>query len=229
MKHKQIRLWDLPTRLCHWLLALGVIAAVVSGQIGGNLMEWHSRIGLLIIGLIVFRLAWGLFGSTYARFAHFYPTPGKVAAYVKGEWRGVGHNPLGALSVFGLLGLVTLQVVTGLFANDDIAFVGPLSDLVDRNLSNRLTGLHHLAANLLYVLVGLHLVAIAFYLHIKKVNLIRPMVTGWKEAEHGEHAEGGGGLALLLSLALAGCAMYGASGVWLPEPPPPPAAETPNW
>lgn len=229
MKRKQIRLWDLPTRLCHWLLALGVIAAVVSGQIGGNLIEWHGRIGLLIIGLIVFRLAWGLFGSTYARFAHFFPTPAKLAAYLKGEWQGIGHNPLGALSVFGLLGLVALQVVTGLFANDDIAFVGPLFALVDKDLSNRLTGLHHLAANLLFVLVGLHLVAIAFYLHVKKVNLIRPMVTGWKEAEHGEHAAGGGLLALVLALALAGGAVYGASGVWLPEPPPPPAVETPSW
>lgn len=230
MKRKQIRLWDLPTRLCHWLLALSVISAIVSGQVGGNLMEWHGRVGIFIIALIVFRLAWGLLGSTYARFAHFFPTPGSIKAYLKGEWTGVGHNPLGALSVFGLLGLLLIQVVTGLFANDDIAYVGPLFDLVDKNLSNRLTGIHHFAANLLMVLIGLHLLAIAFYLHIKKVNLIRPMVTGWKESEHGEHAEGGKLPALLLSLTLACGAAYGASGVWLPEPPPPPpAAETPSW
>ncbi|HXE41263.1 MAG TPA: cytochrome b/b6 domain-containing protein, partial [Azonexus sp.] len=116
MKRKQIRLWDLPTRLFHWLLALSVIGAIVSGQIGGNLMEWHGRIGLLIIGLIVFRLAWGVLGTTYARFGHFFPTAAKVKAYLKGEWKGHGHNPLGALSVFGLLGLVAVQAVSGLFA-----------------------------------------------------------------------------------------------------------------
>ena len=230
MNSKRIRLWDLPTRLFHWLLALGVIAAIVSGQFGGNLMEWHGRIGLLIIGLIVFRLVWGLFGSTYARFAQFFPTPAKISAYLKGKWTGPGHNPLGALAVFGLLGLVALQAVSGLFANDDIAFFGPLFDLVDKNFSNRLTGLHHLAANLLFGLIGLHLVAIAFYVRVKKDNLLKPMVTGWKEGEHGESARGGGLVALLLALALASGAIYGASGIWLPEPlPPPPAAETPSW
>lgn len=230
MKRKQIRLWDLPTRLFHWLLALSVIGAIVSGQTGGNLMEWHGRTGLAIIGLITFRLAWGILGTTYARFGHFFPTAAKVKAYLKGEWKGHGHNPLGALSVFGLLGLLAVQAVSGLFANDDIAFVGPLFELVDKNLSNRLTGLHHLAANLLFALVGLHLVAIAYYVHVKKDNLLKPMLTGWKETEHGEHARGGGLLALLFSLALACAAVYGASGLWLPEPPAPaPAAETPSW
>ncbi|MDP3539280.1 MAG: cytochrome b/b6 domain-containing protein [Azonexus sp.] len=230
MSSKRIRLWDLPTRLFHWGLVLCVVASIISGQLGGNLMEWHGRIGLLIVGLVAFRLAWGLFGSTYARFAQFFPTPAKVRAYLKGEWKGHGHNPLGAFSVFGLLGLVALQVLTGLFSNDDIAFVGPLADLISRDLSNRLTGLHHLASNLLFVLIGLHLAAIAFYAHVKKENLVKPMVTGWKETAHGESAKGGGLVAFIAALLIGCCAAYGASGAWLPEPPPPPpAAETPNW
>ena len=120
MSTKRIRLWDLPTRVFHWLLVICIVASFVSGQLGGNLMDWHGKIGLLIVGLIVFRLVWGLIGSTYARFSQFVPTPAKLKAYLQGEWRGVGHNPLGAFSVFGLLALVGIQVATGLFANDDI-------------------------------------------------------------------------------------------------------------
>ena len=229
MNSKRMRLWDLPTRLFHWLLVAAVAAAMVSGQLGGGLIDWHGRIGLFIVGLIVFRLVWGLCGSTYARFTQFFPTPAKVRAYLRGEWQGEGHNPLGALSVLGLLGLLTVQVVAGLFANDDIAFVGPLYDLVGQNLSNRLTGLHHLAANLLIALLVLHVAAIAYYGHFKKQKLVKPMITGWKEGE-GESARGGGVIAVLVALAIAAAAVYGASGSWLPAPPPPPpAAETPSW
>jgi cytochrome b len=109
MNSKRIHLWDLPTRLFHWLLVLSVSAAIISAQIGGNLIEWHGKIGLFIVGLITFRLIWGLLGSTYARFAQFFPSPARVKDYLRGEWRGVGHNPLGAFSVFGLLGLLAFQ------------------------------------------------------------------------------------------------------------------------
>lgn len=229
MNSQRFLLWDLPTRIFHWSLALAVIAAVISGQIGGNLIDWHGRIGLAVIGLVVFRVFWGLFGSTYARFSQFFPTPAKIKAYLAGEWRGEGHNPLGALSVFGLLALAAVQVTSGLFANDDIAFNGPLASLVERSLSDRLTSLHHLLANLLIVLVGLHVGAILYYAHVKKRNLLKPMLTGWQEGE-AESARGGGWGSLIAALLLAAAAVYGASGAWLPPPPPPAAAsETPSW
>jgi cytochrome b len=228
MNNKRHRLWDLPTRVFHWLLVLAIAAAIISGQLGGNLIVWHGRIGIFIVGLIVFRLVWGLLGSTYARFAHFFPTPAKIKAYLRGEWSQPGHNPLGALSVFALLGLVGFQALSGLFANDDIAFNGPLYDLVGRELSNRLTGLHHLASNALYVLIALHLAAIAFYGYVKKNNLVKPMITGWREGE-GEHAMGGGLPALVFALVVAVGAVYGASGAWMPEPPVLAPAETPAW
>jgi cytochrome b len=230
MNSKRILLWDLPTRLFHWSLVLSVTAALITGQVGGNYIEWHGKIGLFIIGLIVFRLVWGVLGSTYARFAQFFPTPAKLKAYLGGKWRGVGHNPLGAFSVFGLLGLLGFQMISGLFGNDDITFYGPLFDLVSKDVSNKLTSLHHLASNLIYLLIALHIGAIAFYAHVKKDNLVKPMVTGWKETEDGESAKGGGLLALIIALGIAGAAVYAASGAWLPPPPPPPpAAETPNW
>lgn len=228
MNSTRIRLWDLPTRIFHWALVLGIAAAFVSGQLGGNLIDIHGKIGIVIVGLIVFRLVWGVLGSTYARFAQFFPTPAKIRAYLRGEWHGEGHNPLGAFSVFGLLSLVALQVGTGLFSNDDIAFVGPLFDLVSKDLSNRLTGIHQLLSNALLALVVLHVAAIGFYGRVKKQNLLMPMITGWKEG-HGESARGGGLVALVVALIVAAGAVYGASGAWLPEPPAPPPAETPNW
>ena len=230
MTNKRVFIWDLPTRIFHWSLVLCVIGAVVSGQIGGNFMEWHGKLGLAVVGLITFRLVWGLLGSTYARFCQFFPTPGKVLAYLKGQWHGHGHNPLGAFSVFGLLALLAFQVGSGLFANDDIAFNGPLQALVGKDLSDVLTGWHKLASNVLIALVLLHIGAIMFYAHVKKDNLVKPMITGWKDDAEGESARGGGVLALVLALAVAVAAVYGASGAWVPAPPPPPpAAETPNW
>ncbi|ARJ64461.1 cytochrome B [Magnetospirillum sp. ME-1] len=229
MSQPKFRLWDLPTRLFHWSLAAAIVAASLSGQLGGGLMTWHGRIGLAVVGLLAFRLVWGVVGSTYARFAHFIPTPARIRAYLKGEWHGEGHNPLGALSVFGLLGLLTVQVATGLFANDDIAFTGPLYDLAGKALSNRLTAIHHLLSKLVYLLVALHVGAIVFYARIKKQNLVLPMLTGVKEGA-GEPARGGGIVALAVALVMAAAMIYGASGRWMPPPPPPPpAASTPDF
>lgn len=229
MNATRIRLWDLPTRVFHWVLAASVIGAMVTGQLGGNLIEWHGRLGVLIVGLLVFRLVWGIVGSTYARFAQFMPTPCAIRAYLRGEWRGEGHNPLGALSVIALLGLLLAQALTGLAANDDIAFYGPLHELAGRELSNRLTGLHHLMSKLLMALAALHVAAIVFYLVARKKNLVKPMVTGWKDGSEGPSAGGGGIASFVVALGVAVVAVYGASGAWMPEPPPLPAAETPNW
>lgn len=229
MSQRTFRLWDLPTRLFHWSLVAAIIAASVSGQLGGGLMTWHGRIGLAVVGLLAFRLVWGLVGSTYARFVRFFPTPAAIRAYLRGEWHGEGHNPLGALSVFGLLGLLSVQVSTGLFSNDDIAFTGPLYDLAGKALSNRLTAIHHLLSKLVYVLVALHVGAIIFYARIRKQNLVLPMLTGVKEGP-GEPAQGGGLAALAVALAVAAAAVFGAAGGWMPPPPPPPpAASTPDF
>jgi len=229
MNSQRIRLWDLPTRLFHWLLVLAVIAAVVSGQVGGSLIDLHGKIGLAIVGLIAFRIVWGFAGSTYARFSQFFPTPSRIKRYLKGEWRGLGHNPLGGLSVFTLLLLLAVQVGSGLFANDDIAFAGPLSELIDKSLSDRLSGIHELLSNVLITFVVLHIGAVGFHGHVKKDDLVKPMLTGWKEGVSGEPARGGGIIALLVALMIAALAIYGASGSWLPESPPPAAVETPSW
>lgn len=180
---ERIKVWDLPLRLFHWLLVAAVTGAFITGELGGSLADWHGRIGTLILGLLIFRVIWGFAGSRYSRFSSFFPTPAKLQAYLKGEWREAGHSPLGAVAVLVLLTVLVGLVATGLFANDDISFQGPLFSLVDKDLSDRLSGLHAQIFNLLAVMVGLHLIAIAFYFLVKKNNLVVPMFTGHKKAK----------------------------------------------
>ncbi|MQY50577.1 cytochrome B [Rhodocyclus tenuis] len=229
MTIRRIKLWDLPTRIFHWSLFALVSAALVSGEIGGNAIEWHGKFGLAIVGLVVFRLVWGFVGSTYARFAQFFPSPASIAAYLRGQWHGLGHNPVGALSAFALLALVLAQALGGLFSNDDIAFRGPLFDLVGKDLSDTISGLHSLAGNVLIAFIALHVAAIIFYKRVKKNNLVLPMITGWKDVPEGagESAKGGGVVAFVVALAIALAAVYAASGALLPPPPPAPAVTAP--
>ena len=211
----RIRLWDLPTRLFHWSLVIAVLVAFVTAKIGGDLMELHGKAGLTIIGLLAFRLIWGIVGSTHARFRNFFPSPSALRAYLKGRWQGTGHNPLGALSVFALLGLLAVQAGTGLFANDDIDFSGPFAALVEKARSDSLTGLHHQLSNVLLALLVLHIVAIVFYVAFRKNNIVKPMVTGWKEVPSGKSATGGGIAGLVAALLIAAATVYGASGAAL--------------
>jgi cytochrome b len=209
---------------------------VITGKIGGLWIDWHGRIGQLILGLVVFRLAWGLVGSTHARFAAFIPGPAALRAYLTGRWSGVGHNPIGALSVLMLLATVAAQAIAGLFANDDITFSGPLAALVDKDRSDALTGFHGTLVNLLLALVTLHVAAIGYYARRKGQNLLLPMITGDKTVPPplAEPARGGGTVAFLAALALAaGLVAIVGSGTlsgWLaPTPATPPAAATPAW
>jgi cytochrome b len=226
---KRVRIWDLPTRIFHWSLVTLVAAAFVSGLIGGSAMVWHGRIGIAIAGLIAFRVAWGFAGSTYARFKQFVRGPAAIRDYLQGRWRGPGHNPLGALSVLGLLTLLAAQVASGLFGNDDIAFNGHLYNLVTKTASDRMTALHGLNAWLLGALIALHVGAIAFYVSVKKEDLLRPMLRGWKERadQREESLSGGGVIAFLFALAIALAAAWFASGTWIPAPPPPPPSAAP--
>lgn len=229
MTLQQVQVWDLPTRLFHWMLAGLVLVAFVTGLQGGNWMIWHERAGLGILGLLSFRLLWGLVGSTHARFADFFPTPARLLAYVQGRWQGLGHNPLGAISVFALLVVLLFQATSGLFATDDIAFEGPLFNLASLDLSTTLSRLHRQAIWLIGALVALHIAAALFYNLVKHNNLIRPMITGVKSVPVGQPAQpvrGGGLLALLLCVALAAVVVWIASGGLLAPPAPPPV---PAW
>jgi cytochrome b len=220
--------WDIPTRIFHWTLALCIIGSFVSVKIGGNAMVWHGRFGVTIVGLLAFRLVWGFVGSTYARFIQFVRGPGAIRAYLRGQWQGDGHNPLGALSVLAMLGTLALLVATGLFANDDIAFEGPLYALVGKEFSDRMAGIHRLVEPVTILLVLAHISAVLYYVRFRKEALIMPMITGMKPGA-GQPAKGGGIAAFCIALAIALAAAYGASGAWIQAPPPSAANSAPNW
>jgi cytochrome b len=209
---KRVLIWDLPTRIFHWSLVAAVAVAIVSGEIGGDWMEVHGKAGLAIVGLVTFRLVWGVAGSTHARFRNFAPTPSSLRAYLRGRWKGHGHNPLGALSVFALLALLAAQAGTGLLGTDEISFSGPLAALVEEGTSLRLTGLHKQLTWVLFALLAVHVLAIAVYLAFKKDNLVKPMLTGWKEVRAGAPAAKGSWTALALAIAAAAAAVYFAGG-----------------
>jgi cytochrome b len=224
----RIQVWDLPLRLFHWLLAVAVATAFITAEVGGNAMVWHGRAGLAVIGLLAFRIVWGFVGSTYARFVTFVRGPMAIRAYLQGEWTELGHNPIGALSVLALLTLLAAEATTGLFANDDISYQGYLYPLVGADLSERLTGIHKLFEPALIMLVALHLGAIAFYMRVKKHNLVKPMITGWTDASSvTESPRGGGIVAFAAAAVIAASTVYAASGALLPPPPPDAAVETP--
>ena len=187
---KIIRVWDLPIRLFHWCLLIGIVLSFVTVKIGGNAMEFHARVGYCVLTLIVFRVCWGLIGSHHARFINFVPSPKGLLNYLSGKAKvGLGHNPLGALSVLALLFSIGLQAVTGLFANDVIAFEGPLAKHVSNETVALLTSIHHQNEKVLIVLIVVHLCAIFYYQKFKGENLIKPMLLGDKEIDPSEEAK----------------------------------------
>lgn len=201
---KHVRIWDLPTRLFHWLLVLLFLISWWSAE--NRLMDWHYRSGLTMTGLILFRVFWGFVGGSTARFASFIRSPRTVAAYLRsGPVHGIGHNPLGGYSVIAMLCALAFQIVTGLFATDiDGLDSGPLSYLLSFDQSRLAARAHALSFNVLLALVGLHVGAIAIYL-VRKRNLIGPMLTGRgkQEESEGPALVLAGWIPLLLSIVIA--------------------------
>ncbi len=181
--HQQqlVKVWDLPVRLCHWGFVLLIPAMWWTAE--NSMWSWHKRCGLLLLGLLVFRIIWGFIGSRTARFVSFVKGPKRVIAYLRGGdpdgEREVGHNPLGALSVIVLLLTMLAQVGMGLFAGDPFdGATGPLNPLVGVLKADMLTDWHETFFWVVVALIGLHLAAIAFYAAVKRNNLVGPMISG---------------------------------------------------
>lgn len=176
-------------RIVHWLLVLAVTGSWITSKFSASLFKWHEYCGYTVLVLVGFRLVWGLVGTHYARFRQFVRGPRAVARYMvrlatlssrSDAPLSVGHNPLGGWSVVLMLVLLMSQAATGLFANDDVSNVGPFFGWVSSSLSNRLTSYHHRIFVALQVLIALHLAAVAFYLFVRRENLVLPMLTGRK-------------------------------------------------
>lgn len=182
---RPVPIWDLPVRLFHWSLVVLLVISWTTAEIGGNAMTYHLWSGHTILTLILFRLLWGFWGSTHARFNDFVRGPRAAIRYARALLQGEtppypGHNPLGGWIVILLLLVLSIQAGTGLFANDDIAVEGPLYPWVSKAGSDFLTRLHKLNFNILLILISLHVLAALFYLVAKGENLIVPMLTGRK-------------------------------------------------
>jgi len=217
--------WDLPLRVFHWGIVLCFAASWATHELGTQWFEWHVRSGYAMLVLVAFRLAWGFLGPRHARFASFVRGPGATLAYLRGLARRdgattPGHNPLGALAVLAMLALLAAQAVTGLFANDEIFNTGPLYGYVSDGLSDRLTGLHKQGFDLLLVLAGLHLAALAFYALWKRSHLVRAMITGRKPATQVPDGAGIEGERVGLAPVLVGVAALALWWVFPTAPPP---------
>jgi cytochrome b len=201
----KIRIWDVPTRLFHWSL-VGLIAFSWWSAKNDHL-DWHIWSGMAVLTLLVFRLLWGLFGSSTARFANFVRGPRAIMAYLRDMkgWRAIGHSPLGAISVLVMMGAIAFQAGLGLFAIDeDGLYEGPLAQLVSLDRSEQLTDLHEDWFNILLVLIGLHVAAITFYRLFLGKKLVGPMITGKGAADAGtEPMRRGRWWVALLCLAIA--------------------------
>jgi cytochrome b len=182
----KVPVWDLPTRLFHWLLVALIGFSWWSAE--NEELDLHIWSGLAVMSLLIFRLLWGLFGSSTARFANFVRGPGAVVAYLRNlkGWRGIGHSPLGALSVIALMGVIAVQVGLGLFAMDhDGLYEGPLAYLVSHGLGEELTELHEELFEVIKILVVLHIAAILFYRFVLGKKLVGPMISGRGEVDAG--------------------------------------------
>lgn len=178
-----VRVWDLPVRLTHWSFAFLVPALWWSAE--NSQWAWHKRFGVTLLGLLIFRILWGFVGTRTARFGSFVKSPHAVLAYIRGQAGAaadaIGHNPVGALSVLGLLGVMSVQVGSGLFAGDPYdGATGPLNPLVSVATADALTDWHEWFYWVVLGLVALHLSAIAFYAIAKQNDLVSPMLSGRK-------------------------------------------------
>ncbi len=205
-------IWDLPTRLFHWVLVGLVAFSYFSAQY--NRMELHMLSGYAVLALLIFRIAWGFIGSETARFSHFLKSPLAALRHLAHFHRRepdnqVGHNEAGGWMVIGLLLLLLVQVVTGLCANDDGITEGPLVKYVGKELSDRLSGIHSLVINVILVAVAAHVLAVIGYAVLKGHDLVRPMITGRKKLPAATPAPAmmHPGLALAV-LAVAGAIAY---------------------
>jgi cytochrome b len=206
--------WDLPTRLFHWMLVVSVGVCIGTGL--SHHMTWHLRTGYAALALVLFRLIWGFLGSESARFACFLRAPATALAHLRGFMRAepdheAGHNPAGGWMVLVLLLIVLAEAVSGLGANDGVMTGGPLADTVGDAWSDRLTHWHTaILKPLLLAAIGVHVLAVLIYFLAKGQDLVLPMITGRKTlpAAVREPAMRSPLLALALFAAVAAAVWY---------------------
>ncbi len=187
-----VGVWDVPTRVFHWLVVVLVGAAYATVRL--NWMDWHARAGYALLAALLFRLTWGVVGSETARFSALLTAPrhalGHIARLFRREPdRQLGHNAAGGWMVVALLALLAGQALSGVYVGNDIADEGPLTESVPAWLANIVEAAHdQWLWNALLTAITFHIIAIALYAAVKGQNLVRPMVTGVKRLPIGTRA-----------------------------------------
>lgn len=183
---RKVKVWDLAVRLGHWMMGALVLGAFLTAE-DDDTIPLHTRLGLALLGIIVFRLVWGFVGSTQARFKSFVRSPREVLAYAKAYVRGrpgahLGHNPLGGVMVVALLGTLLVITLTGIVTFLGPEWDGPLSGVLGKSGAHAVKEVHEAAAGLLLGLVGFHVAGVLLSSFLEKQNLVAGMVTGRKHA-----------------------------------------------
>lgn len=179
--------WDLPLRIFHWSFAATIIGCWITNELGSDYIELHMQLGYTAIGLVLFRIIWGILGTTHAKFSNFFPTPSSISTYFsqpKDTPPSVGHNPLGSLMVFTMLILVLAQAISGLFVDDDVFSSGPYYNAYGDEVDKVMAFIHHNLFDVIIGAIALHIVAVVFYQLFKKHNLIPAMFHGKKHGKH---------------------------------------------
>ncbi len=180
-------LWDVPTRIFHWLLVGLLPLAWWSAEEGH--FDVHQWTGYTVLVLVVTRIVWGFFGSRHSRFSDFVVGPVAAFAYARGQGAdSAGHNPLGGWSVLALLALLLAQAVSGLFNSDDVLYSGPLHYWAGSELRSVMGVLHDVAFNALLALVTLHVAAVSYYQWRRKQQLLQAMLRGRAPGREGTEA-----------------------------------------
>lgn len=185
---KKVLVWDLPLRLFHWLFASTILMLWLTAELGSDFIDYHMQLGYFALGLIIFRILWGLIGPKHARFSQFIPSPTALINYIKQSKQGnaphyAGHNPLGSLMVILMIVLILMQAVSGLFIDDDVYSSGPYYGLMSNGFEKVMSFIHHNVFDFIIAAIVLHLGAIFYYWRVKKQNLVLPMITGKKPAD----------------------------------------------
>ncbi|MEQ1668392.1 MAG: cytochrome b/b6 domain-containing protein [Sulfuriferula sp.] len=183
--NQTVKIWDLPTRLFHWSLVICFAVSWASAELFDNAMQIHFYAGYTLLTLLVFRVLWGMVGSSTARFSRFLSSWQPTLAYARTLFKprpndSLGHNPVGGWAVIIMLAVLVMQVVTGLFSNNDLLDSGPLAHYLSKELSDSVSGIHGEMFDYLLAIIALHIAAIFFYRYFKHSNLITAMVTGYK-------------------------------------------------
>lgn len=179
-----VRIWDLPTRLFHWTLAICVFGSLITGHIGGSAMDWHFRLGYTVLCLVVFRLVWGFVGGHWSRWSQLTLRPLHVVAYLRGKSPSehlVGHNPFGSWAILGIFMFLCLQLGSGLISDDEISNAGPFTSFVSSQWATLATNWHkNWGKWSIFILIGTHSIALLWYYFRKNLALVPPMIHGDK-------------------------------------------------